>query len=311
MKFNEIESLSNLLFSEGQINTDELRKTYDENGPLHAIYRIFRHKAFRKKYKNLFSNIPHAYQRLNVEYHADSRELAELFGKVQKLWTELGRNDPHWSVLSYDDYRQSQVGKNLQKFEQSGRLEVKSLEGLLKQLAPDLQIQRAVEYGCGVGRVSIPLSKIAGELHCYDISLKHLELAKARAEHEGVNNISFHHVTDPDLQLEDKLDLFYSVIVLQHNPPPLISHILNHALEQLRSGGVAVFQAVVFRKNYHFNLGEYLRESESEQIEMHAFPQHAIFELLEKNDCRILDVTDFSPNMRHSLISNIFTVRKR
>jgi hypothetical protein len=36
-------------------------------------------------------------------------------------------------------------------------------------------------------------------------------------------------------------DFFYSVIVLQHNPPPVIVHMLKTVFAQLNPGGIGYF----------------------------------------------------------------------
>jgi len=67
-------------------------------------------------------------------------------------------------------------------------------------------------------------------------------LADVRAEHElaarGVNNVEFRLLRRrEDLRALKGADLFHSVIVLQHNPPPIIADILQHALNGLNAGG--------------------------------------------------------------------------
>ena len=44
-----------------------------------------------------------------------------------------------------------------------------------------------------------------------------------------------------DLDTLPEFDLFFSMIVLQHNPPPLIALMLEKIAARLRPGGVAVF----------------------------------------------------------------------
>jgi hypothetical protein len=49
-------------------------------------------------------------------------------------------------------------------------------------------------------------------------------------------------------------DAFYSKIVLQHNPPPLIGYLLRTLIRSLRRGGVGVFQVPTFYAGYRFDL---------------------------------------------------------
>jgi hypothetical protein len=87
-------------------------------------------------------------------------------------------------------------------------------------------------------------------------------------------------------------DYFYSVMVLQHNPPPLINKILELIFGKLRDGGFAYFQIpVAARRRYEFNIEDYLKRSESDKatMEMHILPQRQLFGLLERSGLRVLD----------------------
>ena len=77
----------------------------------------------------------------------------------------------------------------------------------------------------------------------------------------------------------EQADLVYSVIVLQHNPPPVIHMLVRAFLKALNPGGVAYFQVPTYRVGYRFSPGEYL-ENEGKthaMMEMHVIP-HIIFQ---------------------------------
>jgi hypothetical protein len=76
-------------------------------------------------------------------------------------------------------------------------------------------------------------------------------------------------------------DLLYSRIVLQHNPPPLIAHVLRRVLSATRPGGIAMFQLVTHIEGYRFAVDAYLAGAAAiDDQELHAFRQDAVFAIL-------------------------------
>lgn len=63
----------------------------------------------------------------------------------------------------------------------------------LKVLLPYLPLKpsRVLDAGCGNGRNSIPLTKIAGEIHLLDSSPEMIELAKQNMRANGARNVEF------------------------------------------------------------------------------------------------------------------------
>jgi hypothetical protein len=80
-------------------------------------------------------------------------------------------------------------------------------------------------------------------------------------------------------------------MVLQHNPPPLITRILEIVFSKLE-GGTAYFQIpVAARRPYSFKIGDYLKRTETDKtrMETHILPQRQLFGLLEQSGMRMLD----------------------
>ena len=55
------------------------------------------------------------------------------------------------------------------------------------------------------------------------------------------------------------VDLLYSVLVMQHNPPPVIAELLRAFLGRVNVGGFAFFQVPTYAENYEFTLDRYVR----------------------------------------------------
>lgn len=277
--------------------------------PEAVLMALLSSKDFRKRFANLFAGIDFAYAAPIVEADAAPEILKKLFDRTAREWERLGEQEPAWSVLSADAYKKTGAGTVPPSFYVSGENEAKRLIGALRRNGYSPPFKTGVEYGCGIGRVSIPLSRFCEALYAYDISNAHLAMAEHRAKECSAENIKFTQISHPGQQLQSGYDLYYSALVFQHNPPPVISRLIRQALEGLSPGGVAVFQLPVFMNGYQFRLNDYLSRDRS-GIEMHVLPQRAVLDLVSSCGCRLIDLFESSQNLRDRILSNIFTVQK-
>jgi hypothetical protein len=104
-------------------------------------------------------------------------------------------------------------------------------------------------------------------------------------------------------------DAVFSIIVLQHNPPPVIALILTKLLACLRPFGIADFQVPTRAKGYRFSVDEYLNSRNAKfEMEMHAIPQKDVFAIIRQAGCEEVQPDDMTGSL--DLISNTFLVRK-
>lgn len=235
---------------------------------------------------------------LAPEMHVDLSVTADqeraLWAHVAAEWSALGESDPYRSVLNTPEWGADHMsdGEAIDAFYATGEHDVdRLLRWLARNQLPLPTAGTCAEYGCGLGRHTIWLARRFARVLAFDISAPHLEVAAARAAAAGLTNVEFVHVRQAsDLQRLAGVDLFYSIIVLQHNPPPLILAILKQAFDGLNPGGIAYFQVPTYARDYRFDLREYLQQTEL-SMEMHFVPQRAIFELALAHGMRPVEVT--------------------
>lgn len=248
---------------------------------------------------------------LEVDTSADTDALRQLWLNVRLAWESLGETRPFHSVLTHQCYLPDRIRDYEPQFWESGRAEVEQLAHYLRGIGfascKDLTV---VEYGCGVGRVTLPLAAIAKEVIGYDISEPHLKLARQRASALGRTNIRMIALGDLPAAFEP-CDVFYSKIVFQHNPPPLIGYLLRTLIRSLRRGGVGVFQVPTYCAGYRFNLQSALQSPQHSDMEMHCYPQTDLFALFADEGARLLQVReDDSPGRRDIFVSQVFVLAK-
>jgi hypothetical protein len=159
--------------------------------------------------------------------------------------------------------------------------------------------------------VTLALATIFKKVHGYDISSNHLAMAQKRASDKGIHNVKF-HLCSPDRikDLED-CDFFYSRIVFQHNPPPLIRDLIRASLKSLRAGAFGIFQVPTYMTGYSFRIKEYLASPRKLDLEMHCIPQSEVFSLIAEAHCKLLEVReDGSIGLLGRWLSNTFVVQR-
>jgi len=249
---------------------------------------------------------------ISIDFSVSDIELEKLFAHIQSSWTSLGLNDPYFSVLTQGEFeKDSMSNKRIDEFYESGKKEVGRMSKTLDRNSVDhSSFQKCLDFGCGAGRISRWISSEFKTIYAYDVSKNYLEMARKYLESKKISNVQFRQVTSvDDLRDFPKVDLIYSVIVLQHNPPPVIHCVITEFLKALNPGGVAFFQVPTYKDGYRFHLKKYLRkESSQDAMEMHVLPQDAIFEIVRKENGKILEVLeDFNTSWG---LSNTFLVQK-
>ena len=158
-------------------------------------------------------------------------------------WEELAAADPLWAILAGPDQRGGRW--DTEKFFATGEQEIAELMELVTQVGGLERMGRALDFGCGVGRLTRALGARFDEAVGVDISEEMVRLAPEL--NSEVPGCSFVVNAKPDLSVFDasSFDLVYTTLVLQHLPRrELLRAYLSEFLRILRPGGLAVFQTL-------------------------------------------------------------------
>ena len=98
----------------------------------------------------------------------------------------------------------------------------------------------AVDFGCGVGRLAIPLAKRCQRVIGIDVSEAMLRETRANAEKTGTANIEFIKGDDGLTLLSKPFDYFQSFHVFQHIPVTRGMRILQQLVTHLQPEGVGI-----------------------------------------------------------------------
>ena len=260
---------------------------------------------------------------MRVDSRSSAAELQQLWDHVGRTWSQLGNEEPHWSVLTEDRFRAAALDeRQLTAFYGSGDGEVDRLNHWTRRggltTRPDAT---CAEFGCGAGRITRSLARQFARVLAFDVSGPHLRTAQARMEAEGIGNVEFVHVTGKQsLAALRDIDVFYSIIALQHSPPPIILDVLAHAFAALRPGGYAFFQLPTYAKGYSYTVSEHINRldqginaqgGDTAEMEVHFVPQNAVFGLAHEVGLRIVEVLpDISIGNLDRWISSAFLLTR-
>jgi SAM-dependent methyltransferase len=250
---------------------------------------------------------------IRVDLKADKETMRRLLQRVERCWTQQGQTEPFWSVCSHEQYKRQNFAPNAEAFYASGEQDAMRLAVWLDRNGVDpSKFETCLELGCGAGRVTPWLARRFHRVLACDISLPHIGLTTAHVGKQGLRNVEFVHT--PRIQVFDTLpavDVVFSIIVLQHNPPPIIYALLARVFRRLRPGGVALFQVPTYAQGYQFDIEAYLSAPEDRRIEMHLIPQRSVFELADSENCSVLEVEPDLCVGNPNWLSNTFLVMKR
>ncbi|HLY19325.1 MAG TPA: methyltransferase domain-containing protein [Bryobacteraceae bacterium] len=162
---------------------------------------------------------------------------SNVFDRMRQDWNARAREDPHYYVAFG---RRDQADAD---FFATATDVLRGLRGELRHLRPPGQRLpanlKALEIGCGPGRLMRPLSADFAEIHGIDVSDEMIRLASEKLR--GIPNAYAHHAARSDLSIfaDESFDFVYSYAVFQHIPSrEVVLAYLAEARRVLKPGGI-------------------------------------------------------------------------
>lgn len=155
-------------------------------------------------------------------------------------WNAFGQKDPFWAVLSHPEKKGG--GWDKEEFFQTGLDTVAEVQGWLAKAGLALPKGVALDFGCGVGRLTQALALHFETVHGVDIASSMIALANDY--NRFGERCVYHHNNRPDLSLfaDSSFDFVLSLITLQHLDPIDSLRYVEEFVRVLKPGGVLVFQ---------------------------------------------------------------------
>jgi len=154
----------------------------------------------------------------------------------QQAWDRLASNDAYWAVLT----DRTKNDRDLRSFFVSGQRDIVKIKEFMLRAGIDFPVGHALDYGCGVGRLSRALHESFDSVTGVDVSKS--MLTKARELHPD-DQYSIRFLNTVDFFKETKkFDFILSLITLQHIDKAHMIPIIKHLGNSLSDHGKLVFQ---------------------------------------------------------------------
>ncbi|MEI7980327.1 MAG: class I SAM-dependent methyltransferase [Bacteroidota bacterium] len=173
---------------------------------------------------------------------------------TDKSWNYYGEKAPYFAIFGQEEYLNSNLTNELKTdvFASGSAFIGEIFKTIHSRLDPDFHPNTILDFGCGPGRLTIPLSKYASEVVGMDVSSHMLAEAKENCRRFNVQNAEF-VLSDDQLQglHGRKFDLVFSFIVLQHLNIKRGEKIFDLLLKSIGDKGIGVLQ-LTYRDHFFY-----------------------------------------------------------
>ncbi|MET0257944.1 MAG: class I SAM-dependent methyltransferase [Methylobacterium sp.] len=174
------------------------------------------------------------------------------------IWQRYGESDPYYGVLTLDAYRKDNIGANRDAFFASGERSVEQVLAQVEAAVGPVRRGHAVDFGAGVGRLSLPLGRRFARVSSVDISPGMLRELQSNATAQGVSNLMPRTRVD---EVAEPIDFAMSLIVLQHIDPQRGRDVILGLADRLAPGGVLALDVpIMSRRSRGWHLVRRLRD---------------------------------------------------
>lgn len=221
----------------------------------------------------------------------------------KQLWDEYGKDDAYYAVATIDKFKAENLNdENLNDFFGTGEEYVDEIwKTIEKNFITDFKPKTALDFGCGVGRLTIPLAEKCEKIIGVDISATMVQEAEKNAKIRNLQNTEFIQDSEGFVNSVEKFDLVHSYIVIQHIVPKIGYQVFEELVNKVKEGGIGVLQLTFFNpgslrskiisKLYlKFPFLYQLRNKVKNQkplklLPIHEYDLNQIFYILQKKDC--------------------------
>lgn len=156
---------------------------------------------------------------------------------TDRMWDRWGRTDPYFGVLADPRFASSQIDAHRADFFESGQAQVASMLATFEQHFGALVRGSALDHGCGVGRLTIPLSAEFKQVVGVDVSPAMLAEAEANCSASAFANVQLAMSDDRLSKVGRTFDFVNSALVLQHVPVRRGKLIIAELITRVAPGG--------------------------------------------------------------------------
>ncbi|MCM8782281.1 MAG: class I SAM-dependent methyltransferase [Candidatus Omnitrophica bacterium] len=241
---------------------------------------------------------------------------------LRKNWDEFGKTDPLWAVLTFPDKK----GKkwDINDFYETGVKEIEDVIRHVESHGIHIPRRKALDFGCGVGRLTQALAKYFDEVYGVDIAPSMIELANKYNRYGERCKYLLNDTADLKIFPDDFFDFIYTNITLQHMAPRYSKKYIKEFLRVLAQRGLLIFQLPshktsqniiyyiipaplrIILKRVYFKL----RYPKEPIMEIYSIRRDDIVRFLGSNNAEVIDIQQ-NTSAGKNWINLMYCVRKK
>lgn len=161
--------------------------------------------------------------------------------KHQRNWDDLAKVDPLWAILSEPEKQHGNW--EVEKFFETGNKEIQDILNTADMLGYPKAKNSALDFGCGVGRLTRALSKHFDSCTGIDIAENMIHQAKELNKNNTACTFLLNSESNLKIIKDGEFDFIYTNIVLQHiSCKKVIFSYIRDFMRVIKQDGLLVFQ---------------------------------------------------------------------
>jgi SAM-dependent methyltransferase len=220
--------------------------------------------------------------------------------ELQRNWEGLAQDDPLWAICTDPTKRNSQWTR--EDFFATGRKEIDAVLGYAASIGVCINKSLpALDFGCGVGRLTRAMSEYFPECCGVDISPTMISMAQEFNRDRPPCHFQLNEHTRLKRLPDNYFGFIYTSLVLQHIVPPCSHQYIGELIRVLNPAGVLIVQVperlrasaltkVRIRLALRSRLQSILGAQPPYLMEMHCIKEGIIRKLMAQNGARVVDV---------------------
>ena len=168
---------------------------------------------------------------------------------TNSAWEYFGDDDPYFDELTKNRVKTSDLNQIREHYYSEGRKYIDGIfETINQSITSTFHPKRALDFGCGVGRLLIPLASRCDLVEGIDISKPMLKEAEKNLKERGIKNVRLLLSDDQLSQAQGPYDFINSYVVFQHIPRKRGQKIIRRMIDLLEEGGIGALHITYFSK---------------------------------------------------------------
>lgn len=170
-------------------------------------------------------------------------------------WEFFAKKDPYWAVLTRDQFKRDSLNDEARaEFFLSGEKYIDWVFSMLRRhIDAGINPGKGLDFGCGVGRLLVPIARRCQAAVGTDISKEMLREAEKVCQAQNLKNVSLVKSDDNCSALTTGFDFINSFIVLQHIPCDRGIGLFRRLLDLLTEGGAGAIHLTYSRSSFPVN----------------------------------------------------------